>query len=64
MEELPLKEYMVDGEKMVLTYNSNYITAPEILEVILRQTSVSEVAIRKPDLTDVILAVKESVTCV
>lgn len=60
MEELPLQNYVVDGEKLILTYNSNYITAPEILEVILRQTSVLEVTIRKPDLADVILAVKKT----
>lgn len=59
MEDLPLKEYWLEGEELVLTYNSNYVTAAEILEVLLRQTSVREVSIQKPDLADVIFAIKK-----
>lgn len=58
IEDLPLKKYRVDGEELVLTYNSNYITASEILEVILKQTSLQEVSIQKPDLVDVIFAMR------
>ncbi len=58
-----MKIYLCDDEQkmreeLVLTYNSNYITASEILEVILKQTSLREVSIQKPDLADVIFAIK------
>ncbi len=54
MEDLPVKQYIVEGEELLLRYNSNYVTAAEILETILRQTSVREITIKKPDLAEVI----------
>lgn len=59
MEDLPLKSYVVENEELVLSYDSNHITASEILEVLLKQVSIREVSIQKPDLTDVIFAVKD-----
>ncbi len=58
IEDLPVAKYVVEGEELLLTYNSNYITASEILEVVLKQTSIREVSIQKPDLADVIFAIK------
>jgi len=58
IDDLPVEKYSVDGEKLILTYNSNHITASEILEELLKQTSVREVSVQKPDLTDVIFAIK------
>lgn len=58
MEDLPLEKYVVEGDELVLTYNSNHITASEILEELLKQTSVREVSIQKPDLADVIFEIK------
>lgn len=60
MEDLPLKKYEMKGEELILHYNSNYITASEILEILMKQTVVREVSIRKPDLADVIFAIKAS----
>ena len=45
-------------EELVLTYNSNYVTSSEILEVIRKQTSLREVSIQKSDLADVIFAMR------
>ena len=59
MEDLPVGKYMLEGDELVLTYNSNHITASEILEELLKQTSVREVSIQKPDLADVIFAIGE-----
>ncbi len=59
MDDLPLEKYVTEGEELVLTYNSNHISAPEILEELLKQTTVREVSIQKPDLSDVIFAIKE-----
>jgi len=58
MEDLPVEKYEVCGEELRLTYNSNYITASELLDVILRQTSVREVTIQKPSLEQVIFEIK------
>lgn len=58
-EDLPLKKYSVYGNIVVLSYNSNHVTAAEILKTVLRQTEISEVNIRKPDLESVIMQLKK-----
>lgn len=57
-EDLPLKKYSVDGNKITLSYNSNHITSAEILKLILGQINVSEVSIRKPNLESIVLQIK------
>lgn len=59
LQDLPLMKYMVEGKKLHLFYNSNYVTAAEILELILSQSVVKEVKIQKSDLPDVILQMNE-----
>ena len=54
LEDLPVKQYTLSGEELKLRYNSNHVTAAEILEHVLRQTSVQEITIKKPDLAEVI----------
>ena len=57
-EDLPLKKYSVQGNTITLSYNSNHITSAEILKLILGQTSVLEVGIRKPNLESIISQLK------
>ncbi|MGN1110399.1 MAG: ATP-binding cassette domain-containing protein [Oscillospiraceae bacterium] len=57
-EDLPLKKYSVQGDTLTLSYNSNHITAAEILKLILRQAAVTEVSVRKPDLESIISQLK------
>lgn len=57
-EDLPLEKYSVQGDILTLSYNSNHITSAEILRLILRQTSVSEISIKKPDLESIISQLK------
>ena len=59
MEDLPLEKYSVEEDILTLMYNSNYVTAAELLEVLLKYTTVREVSIHKPKLEDVIFAIKE-----
>jgi len=59
IDDLPVEKYVMEDEELVLTYNSNHITASEILEVLLKQCSVREVSIQKPDLADVIFAMRD-----
>lgn len=61
IDDLPVLKYEIRGEELCLVYNSNHITASEVLELIVRQTSVREISIQKPNLSDVIFAIKESV---
>ena len=58
LEDLPLKGYEVDGNKLRIRYNMNYLSAAEIMNVVLPQTRVEEVNIVRPDLADVIMRIK------
>ena len=60
LEDLPLQKYSISGGGISLSYNSNHITAAEILRTVLRQTAVSEVGIKKPGLEDVISQLRGS----
>ncbi|MDE7297884.1 MAG: ATP-binding cassette domain-containing protein [Lachnospiraceae bacterium] len=53
MEDLPLKSYSLEENRLTLAYNSNHVTAAEILKRLLGQTEVVEVKILKPTLEDV-----------
>lgn len=55
MEDLPLEKYVFNRNRLTITYNSNHITAAEILRFLLSQTAIREVNIRKPGLADIIL---------
>lgn len=57
-EDLPLKSYSLRGNSITLSYNTNHITSAEILKLILRQTAVTEVSIRKPDLESIVSCLK------
>ena len=60
LEDLPLKKYSVRDNAILLSYNSNHITAAEILRTVTGQTDLSEVSIKKPDLEDVISQLRGS----
>lgn len=60
LEDLPLKEYRICGDSLRLSYDSNHLSAAEILGVILRQTRVKEIKVTKPTLEDIILQLGES----
>ena len=59
LEDLPIDKYSIQGNLLTLSYNSNHITAAEILKTVLRQTDISEAKIIKPDLDSVISRLKE-----
>lgn len=54
MEDLPLKSYSLNQNKLKLTYNSNYVTSAELLRHILAQTTVTAVTMHKSGLSDVV----------
>ena len=59
LEDLPLTHYSVEGNLLTMSYDSNYISSAEILKLILGQTTVSGVNIRKPNLESIITQLKE-----
>lgn len=58
LEDLPLKKYSINGSNISLSYNSNHITAAEILRTVMRQSDVLEISIKKPDLECIISQLK------
>lgn len=61
-DDLPLEKYSVHGNVIKLSYSSNHITSAEIISLILRQTSVSEISIKKPSLENIITQLKKGGT--
>ena len=59
LEDLPLKKYEVENHVLRLSYNSNHITAAEIIGVILQQTEISEIKIHKPNLEDILMQIRK-----
>lgn len=55
MEDLPLLRYSIEKDILKLEYNSNHISAPEIMQRILEQTTIVRVNIIRQNLADVIL---------
>lgn len=54
LEDLPLKRYTLQQNKLILTYNANYVTSAELLAHILEQTTVTAVTTRKSGLADAV----------
>ena len=59
VDDLPLLKYSVDGGKAGGTfyceYDERYVSASEILAVIMKHTKVTDIKIKKPDLEQIIL---------
>lgn len=60
MEDLPLLKYSMENDILKLYYNANHISAAEIMQKILEQTTVLSVNIIRPELTDVLIQRKEN----
>lgn len=54
LEDLPIVSYILNEDNLILHYNSRYITAAEILRILLLQTGMAEVKISKPGLEQMI----------
>lgn len=60
MDDLPLIKYSIDDNILKLQYNSNHISAAEIVKKILDQTTISRIRTIRPELADVIIQRKEN----
>ena len=54
MEDLPVLRYSIENNVLHLSYNANHVTAAEITQRILEQSSIIRINIVRPDLTDAI----------
>lgn len=52
--DLPIEKYCIDHEHLTFSYDSNHISAAEILAHIVSQTKVLSVQVKKADLADTI----------
>ena len=59
LQDLPIINYTVEGSVLTMLYDSNHISSTEIMKLVLSQTRVSEVNIRKPNLENIITQFKE-----
>ena len=55
IDDLPIVRYRIDGNTVSYDYNSKYITASELINVLMKQVRVLDVKIKKPDLEQIIL---------
>ena len=58
LEDLPLVRYTVDENRLSLSHDSNCVTAAEIVKLVVQQTVIKKMKIRKPELADVIVRLK------
>ncbi len=55
IDDLPIVRYSLDGDRISYDYNSKYIAASELLEVLMKQTKITDIKIKKPDLEKIIM---------
>lgn len=55
IDDLPIVRYSLDGNRIAYDYNSKYIAASELLEVLMKQTKITDIKIKKPDLEKIIM---------
>ena len=58
MEDIPVMWYDLEQDKLRLAYNTNHISAAEIIQGLIRQTRIVRIHMRKQTLSDVIMAME------
>lgn len=62
LEDLPLHSFMLNQNKLTLTYNSNHVSSAELLHHLLKRTSFTGVTTYKSELADVIKRIEKGET--
>ncbi|MBR4082659.1 MAG: ATP-binding cassette domain-containing protein [Lachnospiraceae bacterium] len=62
LEDLPLHSFILDQNKLTLTYNSNHVSSAELLHHLLKQTTFTGVTTYKAQLADVIRQIEKGET--
>ena len=55
VDDLPLVKYSLTHDEFICEYDERYVSASEILTVIMKHTRVTDIKIKKPDLEQIIL---------
>ena len=58
IDDLPIVRYKIEGNNAAYDYNSKYITAAELINVLMKKTRILDVKIKKPDLEEIIINMK------
>ena len=58
MEDIPVMWYDLEQDKLRPAYNTNHISAAEIIQGLIRQTRIVRIHMRKQTLSDVIMAME------
>ena len=62
LEDLPLHSFLLNQNKLTLTYNSNHVSSAELLHHLLKKTSFTGVTTYKSELADVIKRIEKGET--
>ena len=62
LEDLPLHSFLLNQNKLTLTYNSNHVSSAELLHHLLKKTSFTGVTTYKSELVDVIKRIEKGET--
>ena len=62
LEDLPLHSFLLNQNKLTLTYNSNHVSSAELLQHLLKRTSFTGVTTYKSELADVIKRIEKGET--
>ncbi|MBO6165265.1 MAG: ABC transporter ATP-binding protein [Eubacterium sp.] len=60
IDDLPIVRYRMEGKQISYDYNSRYITASELMEVLMAQTEITDIKIKKPDLEQIVISIMKS----
>ena len=59
LQDLPYIRYEQEGDQLTLTYDSNRVTAAELLQGILQSGTITKVSVIKPELSEVIAQISK-----
>jgi ABC-type multidrug transport system ATPase subunit len=54
LQDLPILKYIIEDQTITILYNTQHITAAEILQVLLESISIVELSVKKPSLEEAI----------
>lgn len=54
LRDLPIQNYFIENQTITISYNTNHVTAAEIIQVLLGSICIKEMSVKKPSLEEVI----------
>ena len=60
IDDLPIVRYSLEGNRVCYEFNSSYITASEVLAVLMKQTRITDIGIKRPDLEQIMIHIQKT----